>query len=162
MCGGIVYNLERVPEKELNKFYSQKEIENFKKRGYIASFFWDKNPILPAEKDGKISLFEWGNRDKKNELPQTGWAKEESLEKGRWNWLKPEKVNIPAEKGYEKKVWFDIDGGIEGIIVKKNKDEKIYMVTKEADNKYLKETKHDRMPIGKLSNFNKIKRKEKK
>jgi len=153
MCGGIVYNLEKVPEKELCKFYSQKQIENFKKRGYIASFFWDKNPVLPAENNGQINLFEWGNRDKKNLFPQTGWAKKESLEKGKWDWLKPVKVNIPAQKGYEKKIWFDIKDGLEGVVVKNNKSKKIYMVTDEADKKYLAETHHDRMPVGKISNY---------
>ena len=92
----------------------------------------------------------WGNKDKDLKLPKTGWAREESVKQGKWNWLDPEFVDIPVDKGYEKKVWFDLPEGTKGVLVKSKdkKEERVYMITKEASDKYEKKTKHDREPIG--------------
>jgi len=146
MCGGITYNVEKIPENELNKFYTKNQIDLFKKNKMVSSFFWDKKPILPIKKNNNITLFEWGNRDKKINLPLTGWAKNESLESGKWNYLNPKKIQILANKGYEKGIWFNIENNIEGILVKKNDIEKVYMITKESNSNYFKKTKHNRMP----------------
>lgn len=146
MCGGITYDVEKIPEDELKKFYTIEQIKLFKKNKMISSFFWDKKPILPIKENNNITLFEWGNRDKNIKLPKTGWAKNESIERGKWKYLNPKKVKIPATKGYEKQVWFDLKGDIEGILVEKNDTKRVYMVTKEADINYLKKTKHNRMP----------------
>jgi len=158
MCGGVVYNLERVPEEDLHNFYSDEQILFFKKKGMISSFFWDKRPILPVEKENKIHLVDWGNRNKKAPFPQTGWARKETIKTGRWKWLNPREVKIPVEKGYEKKVWFDFKNGTDGLLVEKDGDKRVYIITENSDKKYLKETGHDRMPPGQKSNFNKEKK----
>jgi len=156
MCGGVVYNLERVPEEDLEKFYSKEQIAYFKKKKMISSFYWDKSPVLPAEIDGQIRLFDWGNRDKNASFPETGWAKNETIEEGKWKWLHPKKVKIPVNRGCEKKVWFDFKNGTNGILVGQDSDKRVYMITEKADKKYLEETNHDRMPMGDKSNFEKL------
>lgn len=153
MCGGITYNIDRIPKKELEKFYSRDQIKLFEKKGLISSFFWDKRPILPANIDGKISLFDWGNRDKFNPFPQTGWAKEESINKNKWEWLHPQKVSIPAKMGYEKGKWFEFGSDIEGLMVEKTGDKRIYMITKKAMDEYQIKTRHDRMPKAIISKY---------
>jgi len=93
-----------------------------------------------------IHLYDWGNREKEVDLPKTGWARSESLAEGRWNYLHPKPIVIPAELGYEKKVWFDIWGTIEGVLVEKNGVIRAYMLTVPASAEYQAKTSHDRMP----------------
>lgn len=147
MCGGIAYKISKIPKKELERFYSKFEIEKFEKRGEAESFFWSKKPVLPIEIDNKISPFDWGNRDKTVPLPQTGWAKDESLNAGKWNYLHPKSAKIPVEKGYEKGVWFKPKGDFAAIVVEKDDERAAYMVTKPATPEYKKLTGHDREPV---------------
>lgn len=148
MCGGIVYNIMKIPKSELRKFYSDDEIAKFEKKGQFESFFWSRQPVLPIEENGNIELKHWGNRDKNLNLPQTGWAKSESIDQGKWAHLKPKMVKIPFDKGYEKGVWFETKGKcFKGVLISKDKNERVYMITKPADNEYEKLTKHNRQPI---------------
>lgn len=149
MCGGVGFKTKNIPEEELKKYYSPELIKRFKTSGRIESFFWDKQPVLPMQSKNGIELKKWGNRDQELKLPKTGWAKEESLKKGKWGYLHPELVNIPVEDGYEKKVWFNLPEGTKGILVKKENEERVYIITKEATEDYKKNTKHDREPLGK-------------
>ena len=72
------------------------------------------------------------------------------LKDGKWDYLKPDTVDIPIDSGYEKKVWFDMPEGTKGVLVEsKEGDERVYMITSKASDRYEKETKHDREPVGK-------------
>lgn len=153
MCGGYKIYAKKISPKDLQKFFSIKQIQEIEKRGYFEGHFWDARPLIPAESEGKISLFDWGNRDKKAPFPVTGWAKKESIEQGRWNWLNPKPVKIPVEKGYEKKVWFDLPEGTDGLLVEKEGDKRVYMITEGSSGEYQKLTNHPRMPIGNKQNF---------
>lgn len=159
MCGGVAFNLKGVPKAELAKFYSEEEVRALKKKGGAECFFWDKRPVLPVVCDGRVKLKDWGNRDKKLYLPITGWAKKESVDAGRWEKYKPKLVDIPAKRGFEKGVWFDFkDAKTSGLLVGKKDAERVYIITKKADNEYRKITGHDRMPLGQISDYEKSKR----
>lgn len=153
MCGGVGFKTKNISDQELARFYSPELIKRFKTAGRIESFFWNKEPVLPVKTKKGTQLILWGNKDENIKLPKTGWAKNESLKIGKWNYLKPEPVDIPIDSGYEKKTWFDFKDGTKGIVVKKDNNERVYMVTKEADDKYIKETGHNREPIGEKLNF---------
>lgn len=147
MCGGIGFNLSDIDKKELLHFYEPEEIEQFKKTGIGLSFFWNREPTLPVQDSHhKVRLLNWGNRNKKINLPKTGWAKSESLKNSKWDYLKPKEVIIPAVKGYEKGVWFPIKKGIKGIVIDKDGEQRVYMVTRQSSPEYLNLTKHDREP----------------
>jgi len=148
MCGGFGVKLSRIPRQELNKFYDSSQINQFTKKGELTDFFWSQRPVLPVEIDDQTKLFDWGNRDEKEPFPKTGWAKKESIDDGKWNWQHPQKVHIPIDRGYEKGVWFDFPAGTDGLLVEKNGEQRIYMITEPADKKYLEQTGHDRMPPG--------------
>ena len=92
-------------------------------------------------------MHDWGNRDPEIKLPKTGWAKSESVDEGRWSYLNPQPVVIPAEFGYEKGVWFTIDGGIRGLLIERQEGPRVYMLTKPATAEYARATSHDRMPL---------------
>jgi len=148
MCGGIAFKLSQIPRKELNKRYNKTQIENFEKKDEIQSYFWDPEPVLPVNENGDIRLVDWGNRSSDVKFPKTGWAKQESIDKGKWSYLNPKKVIIPVEKGYEKGIWFNVkSNGFEGLLVGNGTSERVYMKTKKADSNYLKLTKHNRQPI---------------
>ncbi len=153
MCGGVGFKIKNIPEEELKKYYSPELIRRFKTTDRIESFFWRQDAVLPVatERGGKLLL--WGNKDENLKLPLTGWAKEESLKQGKWSYLKPEIVDVPVDSGYEKKTWFDLPNGTKGIVVKKDKAERIYMITKEASTEYKKQTGYEREPLGEKNNY---------
>lgn len=150
MCGGIALNFSDVTEEELLLFFPPEAIAFLKRAGRVESFFWSLRPLLPVlfpgSRTGKPKLIDWGNREKEILLPRTGWARDESLQQGRWNHLRLQDVTIPARQGYEKKVWFDIADGIEGVLAEKDGIVRAYMITVPADEAYEKLTGHDRMP----------------
>jgi hypothetical protein len=150
MCGGISFSLEGISWEELAKFLEPSELDAFRKEGRGRSVFWGRRPILPVRlsRDPKsgIHIFDWGNREKGIDMPRTGWAKYESLQAGRWNWLRPTKVLIPAIRGVEKGRWFDIDGAIAGVLVESDDVRRAYMVTVPASREYQELTGHGRMP----------------
>lgn len=86
-------------------------------------------------------------------LPPTGWARSESLREGKWDYLHPEEVDIPVDQGYEKKTWFDFKNGTKGVVVKRGENERVYIVTREANKDYAQETGHDREPLGEKDNY---------
>ncbi len=153
MCGGVGFKIKNIPEKELKKYYSSELIKRFKTDDRAESFFWHKDPVLPVETKKGRQLILWGNKDEDIKLPKTGWAKEESLSFGKWDYLKPEQVDILINEGYEKKTWFDMPNGTKGIVVKQGREERVYMITKEASVEYKKETGHNREPLGVKENY---------
>lgn len=146
MCGGIAFIFNDIPEEELSKFFLPEELAAFRAMGYAESFFWARRPVLPVMQASVTHLYDWGNREKDVDLPKTGWARIESIDAGKWKHLHPTSIIIPVKRGYEKKVWFDITGGIEGVLVEKNGILRAYMLTVPASKNYEAETKHDRMP----------------
>ena len=112
--------------------------------------FLFRDPVaqLPVIMNGEIRVLEWGNRnDKSSRLPQTGWCRRESLEAGKWAWLKPVTVVIPASYGLEKGVWFPIHEGMKGVVVlDADGQPHVYMLTQAASPSYEQLTKHNRMP----------------
>lgn len=147
MCGGIGFKISQIPKSELMRFYGAEKAEILARKSIIESKFWDSQPVLPVIESGSVKLYDWGNRDKNINLPQTGWAKLESIEAGKWQYLRPERVQILATKGYEKGVWFDIEGNIRGLKVTRDGIKRVYIETKPADAEYQKMTGHDREPI---------------
>jgi hypothetical protein len=146
MCGAIQFEFDNISEEELLKFFEPGELAAFRKMGFAESAFWARRPVLPALQAQALHLYDWGNREKNVDLPKTGWAKNESLEAGRWNHLHPKEIEIPAERGCEKKVWFDIAGSIAGALVEKNGVVRAYMITVPSSEDYQSKTGHDRMP----------------
>jgi hypothetical protein len=106
-------------------------------------------PALPVIHDGRLCIYPWGNRAGKIEkLPQTGWCRKESLEAGKWRWLSPEPVVIPAQFGCEKGVWFSIVEGLRGVAVAAPDGQwHAFLLTQQASVYFQNMTRHDRMPM---------------
>lgn len=94
--------------------------------------FSEKNALLPVHYRGRNLLVRWGSRgefgdgfrvkaggegEKRLFLPRTGFCKIESLEKGLWSWLRPQKCIILASSALVNGVWFQVRRGIEAVVV---------------------------------------------
>jgi len=111
--------------------------------------FNDPRPRLPVMHDGQLRIYTWGNRDdQQSRLPKTGWCRTDSLEAGKWRYLHPEDCVIPAIAGLEKGVWFQIQQGIKGMVVRdEHEHPHVYMLTQDASHYYNVMTRHSRMPV---------------
>lgn len=112
--------------------------------------FRDPVPLLPVLVDDMRKVMPWGNRDDRHSaLPHTGWCRVESLSRGTWDWLHPREVQIPAERGLEKGVWFRVPGSaIRGVLVKDaTGGDHVYMLTQPATQTYRQLTGHEREPV---------------
>ena len=99
--------------------------------------------------NGQLVLHEWGNRPGVGKLPKTGWCQQESLDSWRsGGWLQPELVEIPANFGLEKGIWFQVVEGMRGVVVRdESAAPHVYMLTQPASHYYEVMTRHDRMPV---------------
>lgn len=157
MCTAISYNHHEFIEEFIERFRLDEKLMTHRDSTVpeVVFRYQDKKPLLPVRAPdtphaaGTLQIIEWGNRDnKKSHLPHTGWCRVESLEAGKWDWLHPREVIIPASHGLEKGVWFKIDTGMKGVIVHDEAEqEHVYMLTKDAEDTYRALTKHDRMPV---------------
>ncbi len=156
MCGGVIFPYKKEYREMLEKLYSPEDIARFEATGEVRSLYWQKEePVLPvvssdADEEGDEAeprLMRWGNRDKEAPFPKTGWARAESIEEGKWRYLKPKPALIPVSYGVEKGKWFEIQNGIAGLVVQKDGEERIYMLTREANPEFFDHTHHERMPI---------------
>ena len=148
MCKGISVLRARIRQ----ELFEEYELANriVERGGQQELHFMYPDPIvqLPVLHDGRVMIYEWGNRSRKGKLPPTGWCRQESIEAGKWRWLKPEPVVIVANFGLEKGVWFHIEQGIRGVVVHDEQERpRVYMLTQDASHYYLTMTKHDRMPV---------------
>ena len=151
MCKGISILKNRLRQELFEMYELQQRIAT---RGEVAQpelHFMYTDPVvqLPVIHHGEIEIYEWGNRgNKESKLPRTGWCRQESLEAGKWRWLRPEPLEIPADFGLEKGVWFQIQRGLRGILVHDEQDRPhVYMLTQPASHYYQTMTKHERMPL---------------
>lgn len=146
MCGGVRFKYDPSLEPALAEIYSKEQLDRARETGVVESVFWQHRPILPAVLNGELRIFDWGNREDALKLPKTGWLRVESLEAGKWNYLKPQPVVIPALQGVEKKVWFGVEHGIQGFLVRRGDQQRVYMLTLAPTEEYRLLTGHDRMP----------------
>ena len=62
--------------------------------------------------------------------------------------MRPEPVDIPANFGWDKGVWYRITEGVRGIIVRDESNNQIvYMLTEPASHYYQVMTRNKRMPV---------------
>lgn len=149
MCKGISILKARLRQELFDQYELERRITDRGGQQELHFMFTDRVVELPVLRDGQIEILEWGNRgNKESKLPRTGWCKNESLEAGKWRWLRPEPVEIPADYGLEKGVWFQITEGMRGVVVEDEAGRPhVYMMTQPASHYYSTMTKHERMPM---------------
>ena len=115
----------------------------------IVQFLYrDQRAVLPVWWDGQLRILPWGNRNKASKLPRTGCCWQENLDAGRWGWLRPEAVEIPACCGFEKGVWSQVQEGLHGVAVRDEHGQPhAYVITQPATHYYAIMTRSERMPV---------------
>ncbi|MBN1911011.1 MAG: hypothetical protein JW818_14795 [Pirellulales bacterium] len=149
MCFGLALPIDAVPEEWVERYPHRVATREPEATRELRFTFRDPQAELPVWHGHRLELVAWGNRDDRaSRLPRTGWCRQESLEAGRWTWLEPEMVEIPAALGLEKGVWFLITEGIRGVLVRdEHARPRVYMLTQPASRYYQIMTRHDRMPV---------------
>jgi hypothetical protein len=149
MCFGIALPIEALPEELVEQHSHRVAVREPEASRELRFTYRDPKAELPVWHDNRLEILAWGNRDdRESRLPRTGWCRQESLEAGRWSWLQPEMVEIPAALGLEKGVWFLIVEGIRGVLVHDERAQPhVYMLTQPASHYYEIMTRHDRMPV---------------
>jgi hypothetical protein len=114
----------------------------------IRFLYRDVRPLLPAWVESELSIFSWGQPRRKSKLPRTKVVAQETLQAGVWQDVHPEPVDIPANFGWDKGVWYRIKEGIRGILVRDESDNQIvYVLTEPASHYYQVMTRNTRMPV---------------
>jgi hypothetical protein len=149
MCFGIALPIDALPEELVREHQHRVAIREPNASRELQFTFRDPVAELPAWHGNQLRIYLWGNRDDAaSRLPRTGWCRQESLEAGRWQHMRPEPVDIPAALGLEKGVWFLISEGIRGVLVRDERGRPhVYMLTQPASHYYQIMTRHDRMPV---------------
>lgn len=148
MCKGISVLKARLRQELFYRYELEQRI--VERGGQQELHFMYPDPVvqLPVIHDGQTVIYEWGNRSGKGKLPRTGWCRLDSVEAGKWRWLNPQPVEIPANFGLEKGVWFHIEQGIRGVLVHDEQSQpRVYMLTQDASHYYATMTRHERMPV---------------
>ena len=146
MCGGVRFKYDDRLDPVLSEVYTTAQLDRARSQGFVESLFWQPRPVLPVLFDNELRIYDWGNREETLKLPKTGWVRAESLEAGKWNYLRPKEIVIPAFQGVEKKIWFGIEHGIRGYLVRRGDEQRVYMLTLPPTPEYRALTGHDRMP----------------
>jgi hypothetical protein len=153
MCRGISILKSRIRQ-ELFERYALERLVHRRNDSAEEELWFDfadravKKVLLPVMQDGQLLLQEWGNRPGIGKLPRTGWCRKESLEAGKWKGLHPEAVEIPANFGLEKGIWFQVVEGMKGVtVLDESGAAHVYMLTQPASHYYEVMTRHDRMPV---------------
>jgi hypothetical protein len=108
----------------------------------------EPKPMLPVIIGGKLVICEWGNWSSRSKLPRAAWIGNESIEAGKWRWLEPESVEIQADFGLDKGVWYQITQGVRGVIVRDEQEKPhAYILTVPASHYYRIMTRCSRMPV---------------
>lgn len=147
MCAGIAIAKDSVSDWLLETL--QERVATREGVAELRFHYRDRAPLLPVWRESEFLILPWGNRDdKQSRLPKTGWARTESVEAGKWQYLRPEAVEIPALFGLERGVWFHIPEGLKGILVHDEaRRPHVYLLTQSASHYYQVMTRHDRMPV---------------
>ncbi len=138
MCQGIGLLLSEIPE----MFHEHRALTRRRfLRGngeHECRFFWrETSPILPIRVRGELRFVRWGNWDRKSQLPVAGYTWLDSVRDGKWTELAPEIVTIVATAAYENGVWFPLRNGIQGLLVRDEREvERVYMVCREPTRYY--------------------------
>ena len=105
-----------------------------------------RRALLPVWYQNELSLFEWGNRDRRNRLPCGAYLMQEELKSGYWQNGEP--VEVPANFGLVNHVWFHVVGGFRGVLLRdRDGNAHVYLLMQPASHYYEVMTHSKRMPL---------------
>ena len=108
----------------------------------------DVRPVLPVWVANELTVLPWGQPPRRSKLPRTRIVAHETLKAGIWQQVHPQPVEIPANFGLDKGVWYRIREGVQGILVRDESGSPVvYLLTEPATHYYQIMTRNNRMPM---------------
>lgn len=149
MCMGISISRRDIPDTLIERYALHDRIvtRTPKTEPEVHFHYRNRTPLIPVWHGAELKILLWGNPGQ-SRLPRGGWCHLEWLEGGHWGHLCPEPVEIHAMLGFERGIWFLVNEGIKGVMVKDERgQDRVYMLTQPASHYYHVMTRSLRMPV---------------
>ena len=150
MCTGITIACRDIPTRLIRKHQLDERIIQRSETADKEILFMQRHrqPLLPVFYEGELQILPWGNRPRHNNAPLAWWCEVATLESGAWSMYHPEPVEILANFGLERGVWFQIREGIQGAIIHDQHEQPcVYMLLQPASHYYQVMTGYHREPV---------------
>jgi hypothetical protein len=129
MFAGLALALSELPVELMQQHGLHARVHDRGGEPEVRFLLRDRERVLPIWLDGQLQIARWGNRRGQSPaLPCTAWTWLATLEAGGWNDREPMAVTIPATMGLDSGVWFCIQQGIRGIMVRDEKGQAVVYV----------------------------------
>ena len=110
MCTGITIAWRDIPTRLIRKHQLDERIIQRSETADKEILFMQRHrqPLLPVFYQGELRILPWGNRQRHSNAPLAWWCEVATLESGAWSMYHPEPVEILANFGLERGVWFQM------------------------------------------------------
>jgi hypothetical protein len=150
MCTGVALIRSEFSLDHLREYGLARRVHERGGEQEVRFLYRDHDPRLPVWHGGRLLVVRWGYRRRRSarNLPTTGWTWRSTVEAGGWGPWAPEPVDIPANFGFDRGVWYRVRQGMRGLLVRDDNDEPVvYMICEPATRYYQVMTRSDRMPV---------------
>ena len=150
MCTGITLAWREVPTRLIQKHQLEERILQRSETAEKEILFLQRHrrPLLPVFYQGELQILPWGNRQRNCNAPLAWWTEVATLQSGAWSMYAPEPVEILANFGLERGVWFQIKEGIQGTIIHDQYEQPyVYLILQPASHYYQVMTGYHREPV---------------
>lgn len=146
MCTAIALPLIDIPTALFQRHRLQELVHRRHGQDEVRFEWWRRPAVLPVRWDGTLHILPWGSKDRRSPLPMGGWIAEEHV--GQLSGGRPEEAMIPATMGHDAGMWFVIDSGIRGVVLRGPTGPVAYLLTQASTNYYRNMTQQtERMPV---------------
>lgn len=150
MCTGITLAWRDIPTRLIRKYQLEERIIQRSETAEKEILFLQRHrrPLLPVFYQGELQILPWGNRQRNCNAPLAWWCEVSTLQSGAWSMYAPEPVEILANFGLERGVWFQIREGIQGTIIHDQHEQPyVYLILQPASHYYQVMTGYHREPV---------------
>jgi hypothetical protein len=149
MCSGIALTHNAVPLELIEREWLYDRLYERGGEQEFQFLFRQIPALLPVWHEGQLRILRWGNRRRQSRrLPCTSRTSLATIESGGWSQWRTELVEVPAQFGLEKGVWFQIKQGIRALLVY-DEDELpiVYLICQPATHYFQVMTRSSWMPV---------------
>lgn len=150
MCTGITLAWREIPTKLIQKHQLEERMIQRSETADKEILFLQRHrqPLLPVFYQGELQILPWGNRQHNRSAPVAWSCEVSTIQSGAWSIYHPEPVDILANFGLERGVWFQIREGIQGTIIHDQHEcPYVYLLLQPASHYYQVMTGYHREPV---------------
>ncbi|QDT19686.1 hypothetical protein HG66A1_14540 [Gimesia chilikensis] len=150
MCTAITLAWREIPRKLIRRFQLEERVIQRSETADKEILFLQRHrqPLLPVFYQGELQILPWGNRQRNSSAPLAWWCDVATLQSGAWAQYHPEPVEILANFGLERGVWFLIREGLQGVLIHDQREQpSVYLLLQPASHYYQVMTGYHREPV---------------